>query len=380
MSGINFSRYESLKYVDLPKGLTASELEVVDGTQDDPTPRLALHAEELGDKGVPLGPIGFENLATQLGIPNGFAKKLTKSKKTHVMAYLQRQLAGAWGGGIPLVAVVDQKTEEIVSVTEKPYLFFHGGNEIQELDMRIREFCAQPDSEVKLMSTIDGEDGLIHYRFRHGKEREVDPAADDSLWAWGLGFSHSPYGVVLPKVQKMLERLVCANLTYIPEKVYAWTPRWEDTFEARWKIVEEFLLTAPEPQYGQLEGYLRRARQTKASLAEVSAVRRQLKKFLRLNDDEAAQRIDTSIHWAEIVEAYPEVFGPDADFKPSKKWLSAASTPVSIFDLYNYLTEEATHAPSDADEKALRMPLLISAGELLTKTPDLQDVPRQVVW
>jgi hypothetical protein len=64
---------------------------------------------------------------------------------------------------------------------------------------------------------------------------------------------------------------------------------------------------------------------------------------------------------------------------PRPSGLSELLLPITCYDLYNLLTREVTHAPNTVDAQK-RQGLLVFAGDLLTRKPDLEDLPPRIDW
>ena len=329
-----------------------------------------------GDK--PLTEEALKQLCSYLRIPYPFTKQLRENGRAHVLAYVQRQLSQASNASAILVA----GNKSIVSVTDEEKLHYRGQEAIS-FDTRLREIVGAVNSPFELAGMVCDR-GDINYSILY-KEPEVIEADDTeegakelkSLWRWGFTVKHSALGTTLPSIGVELLRMVCANLTYLPAKTHNYPMPFEFEFEERWEHVANFLVSPPPAQWLTLNGMVTKLSRTTASFREVAEARKKLLKLkIDKEDTETAERINNVLQWKRIRKAYGI---SEMEEKPTKSWYSKAGTPLNLFELYNTVTREATHAPSTLDA-TLRQNILIYAGGILAGKPDLFQVPQAVDW
>jgi len=329
---------------------------------------------DAGQSFVPLGETAFEQLVGYLGAPVGFARKLRKAGRGHVLSYLHKQLAQTVGEANYLAVV--HPTEGVVGLSEKQNLFYLG-EEARELDKKIEEWLSSPTCPFSLKS-YRAEEGEVRYLF-YFKETAVVPEDSGSSWAWGYELRYSLWGKEPASFHVALERKTSQSLTYIPVSKYHYPLNYDANVNHRIDSVFTFLNAAPEPHWKELGRLVQRLRREQASLAEVKKVRKKLTSFLKDQEgdnSESKQRVDSALDWKNIEEAYGL---KELDEKPSLQWFKRASTPVNLFDLYCLLSQEVTYAPNSVSSD-VREKLLTLAGELLCDKPDLEDFPPRIDW
>lgn len=329
---------------------------------------------DAGNTFVPLGETAFEQLLGYLGAPVGFAKKLRKAGRGHVLSYLHKQLAQTVGEASYL-AIVHPK-EGVVGLCEKQTLFFLG-QEARDLDRKIEEWVSTPSCPMTLRS-CRADEGAVRYFFLF-KETAVVPEDSGSSWAWGYELRYSLWGKEPASFHVAVDRKISQSLTYIPETKYHYPLNYDANVNHRIESVLTFLNSAPEPNWKELGRLVQRLRREQASLAEVKTVRKKLASFLKGQEgdnSEGKQRVDSALDWKNIEDAYGL---KELDEKPSLQWFKRASTPVNLFDLFSLLSQEVTYAPNSVSPEA-REKLLTLAGELLCSKPDLEDFPPRIDW
>lgn len=333
----------------------------------------------LGIKGgKPMTEAALKQLCFHLRIPYAFAKQLRNNGRSHVISYIQRQLSQVSNSSVIMVS----GEKNILSIAEEEKLHYQGKDAIT-FDARLKESVASPDSPFELANTLCA-DGDITYslRYKELQSMEADKADEGtkdlrSLWRWGFTINHSVLGMQTPSIGVELLRMVCTNLTYLPAKSYSYPMPFESEFDDRWQHVGEFLASPPPPAWMTLNNMITKLSRTTASFREVAETR---KKLLKLKcdkeDTETAERINAALQWKRIQKAYSI---KDMETKPPKSWYAKAGTPLTLFQVYNTCTQEATHAPSNIDV-ALRQNILIYAGGVLVGSPDLYMQPQQIDW
>jgi hypothetical protein len=329
------------------------------------------------DTALPLTDKALEKMCIYLKIPYKFCCTLQSEGKGHVLSYLQKQLSQIQ----PFTLLMVKNDAEVLSFSEKKDIYFQGA-EAWECDKRIEQMVKAPDSiwELKTKDFLQG-DGTIHYSLFLKEDYSIssDPDQTKPIWRWGFRFKHSVFGSEVPSMGAELFRMVCANLTYLPEKSFKWPLQYNENLDTRLDNVELFFKNPPEPKIKTLERFVAKIASSKASLKEVSEARN---KLLKLKVDKAdwdtQKRIEDSLEWGRIMRAYQL---KDYDERPSKAWFAKATTPLKLFDVWNTVTSEASSASTDIDYN-IRHGLLVYGGQILTKTPDLcgTQIPPQIDW
>ena len=344
-----------------------------------PTPEDDEKSCGIGIKGdKPITENALKQLCSALKIPYAFTKQLRANANGHIIPYLQRQLSRSANSSVTLVS--GEKT--ILSIADEEMLHYRG-KEAVAFDTRLRENVDAPDSPLELANVLFSE-GDVSYslRYKDPASIETDKEGEGTsdlrgLWKWGFTINHSALGTLTPSIGVELLRMVCANLTYMPAKSHSYPMPFENDFEERWSHIANFLNSPPQPQWMTLTNLITKLSRTTASYREVADARKKLLK-LRIDkeDTETAERINAALQWKRIKKAY-DVSGMEE--KPAKQWYSKATTPLNLYEVYNTITREATHAPSTLDV-ALRQNILIYAGSLLTGKPDLYMQPAAIDW
>ena len=142
--------------------------------------------------------------------------------------------------------------------------------------------------------------------------------------------------------------------------------------------MKHFTEDRPTPDWRQLDRWIQRSAKVPASVNELGEVRKKLLSTLQESkeDLDTENRINSLLQWKKVVKGYGL---DDKEFKPNKIWKMRASTPLSLFDLYCALTQEATAAPNTVSWDA-RQKLLVYGGQVLAKVPDINEVPPEIDW
>lgn len=325
----------------------------------------------------------LKHLCKYIDLPYAFSKTLRSKGRAHVISYLQKQLAQTVSGEVTLVCGngSEEGVKVIHSVTDAEKLHYRG-LEAEKLDTRLMESLSRPDSPLELSSRMFSMDGSIRYGLLFKEPKKVDEDKGDAdkekdlagLWKFGFTLKHSVTGLSEPSISMELLRLICANMSYMPEKHYTHALGQNPEFEGRWADIEKFLQDPPTVNVSDL---IARATKTFASMAELRDARNRLMRLkVDAEDTETAERINQALQWKRIQKAYAI---RDMDDKPSPGWYKRATTPIKLFTLQCFLTQEATHAPNTTPWD-VRQGLLIHGGKLLCGKPDLIDIPPVVDW
>lgn len=339
---------------------------------------------KLPDKPLlPLSEDAIKNLCKFLEVPYKFSKDLRKKGNSYVLSYLQQQLSKSINSPVTYVVSNEDNNPFIASFTEDKDLSFKGEDGV-ELDKRMLDTASQNDYPLELMSR-QIVNGKVQYFFLHKNEALVkqDPGERglEPLWRWGYTFSYSLFGNMVAKYGSQVQRMSCSNLTYLPEKIYSKVPAWEYGADLNSKcdtVLNYFTRDLPLPDWKQVDRWVQRLAKVPASVNEVNTVRKRLLKVLQENkeDLDTANRIETTLQWKKIVRGYGL---DDKEFKPTNAWKMRASTPLSLFDLYCTLTQEATAAPNTIPWDQ-RQDLLVYGGKFLAKVPDIAEFPPEIDW
>jgi hypothetical protein len=199
-----------------------------------------------------------------LGAPFGFAKKLKNAGRGHVLAYLHKQLSEV--NGDKYYSAVTHPEQGLVGLSEKENLFFTGSEAIQ-VDQRLEEYLGRSNCPLALKSA-SLQDGHVSYLMFLKEEHDV-LSDTEPVWRWGYEFRHSIWGQEVPAFHVSLERMICANLTYMPEDSYLYPLKYENASELRAESFFTFLQSPPEPNWSQVDRLIARLRRQQASVAEV---------------------------------------------------------------------------------------------------------------
>jgi hypothetical protein len=360
---INFLK--TLTYTDVDLKDIALEVTASDAGEDEDA--------GVSIKGsLPLSENALKQLCSYLKVPYAFAKKLRNNKRTHALIYLQKQLSQASNLSFILVA----NKEQILSITTEEMLHYKG-DEAVKLDTILREEIAKPTSFFDLVNT-EFDEGEISYSIMYKESRDisVDP---DSKWKMGYTLSHSAIGSFETIFNTQLLRVAKASLAYLPEKDFGFQMPYETDFDERFPLILNFLLSPPAEKWGKIESQISKASKTLASFREVKEARSKLSKLRESKEDlELMGRVDQELQWKRIKEEYNI---KDLGFTPSKTWYARASTPNTVFDVFNCISRETTAAPNTLSP-SIRKSLLSYAGSLLMRDSDLGGVsfPPIIKW
>ena len=354
-----------LKYKEI--SLKDIEIEIVQKDEETEGSGIGLRDEDKE-----LTESALHQLCSFLKIPYAFTKSLRNQGRSNVIVYLKKQLSQANNPSVILVS----NNDNILGITETEKLHYRGKEAIT-FDTRLEELVAAKNSPLELTGRMF-HDGEILYSLLYRDPEKIDSDKESQgLWKSGFTISHSAIGSIPPKIGVELLRMVCVNKTFLPAKLHSYPMTFENDFEARWNYVASFLQNPPPPVWTTLNKYVTKLAKTTASLREVKDARSKMQKLkIDREDSETPSRIDAALQWKRINKAYDFKNMPD---KPPKSWYSKASTPLSLFDVYNVITREATAAPNTIDE-GLRLNLLIYGGAVLTSTPDLFMSPTAIDW
>jgi len=331
------------------------------------------------DPGVVLSDAGLKDLCEWLKVPWNFANRLKEKGQSHIISYLQRQLSQGWREEVEMVTShADRKMPEVIAFSKKEDIPFHG-SEVYQIDRRLFEEVEADGHLLELTGRTVHQTG-VHYDFFLKQEHALanDP---DPLWKWGYSLDFSFTGAKAPTFTSTSLRLACANMNYIPEDTFNFPILFEPEFELQAEEVIKFFKELPTPQWALLDNYIKRARKIPTSLGELKRTRSTLRKALMLSkhDTETGTKIDEALRWKEVEREYGLETMKEEGIKRSAKWYARATTPLSIFDTYNFITQSATRLPNDFPFDT-RMSLLIGAGGLLAGKSDLVETPPLVTW
>jgi hypothetical protein len=372
---IDANYLRSLNYTEMNLKDVEIEMKPVDQILDEETKSCGLGIK--GDK--PFTEDALKQLCKFLRLPYAFIKQLRANANGHIVPYLHRQLTRTASSNVVFVS----NDDAILSIAEEEDLHYRGKEAIA-FDARLREAVDAKDSPLELSNvTFSPSEVTYGLRYKDPESIEHDPANDEgdaalrSLWKWGFTITHSALGLGKPAIGVELLRMVCANLTYMPAKTHTYDMPYEESFDEKWAHIATFLANPPVAQWLTLNNLIHRLRRTTASYREVAEARRRLMKLkVDKEDTETLERINAALHWKRIRKAY-DIGAMEPP--PSKQWYTKAGTPLSLFDVYNLVTRESTHAPSTVDV-GLRQNLLIYGGSILTGTPDLFMQPPVIDW
>lgn len=348
---------------DLEIEMTSSDLETEEN-EDEQGCGISIK----GDK--PLTENALKQLCSYLKIPYPFTKQLRNVGRSNVLVYLQKQLSQAAQSTVILVS----GATSIVSITDDEKMHYKA-SELITVDKRLRDTLAS-SSELELKDVVC-EKGLIHYIvFFKTVSEEVE---DESKWRWGFIITFSALGEMKPSIGVVVQRLCDVSIAILPTKTYSYPLDYESEMEDRWNALASFLQNPPIPSWMTLGTAVTKLKKAVASFREVKEARSKLGKLkVDKEDIETLERINTSLQIKRINKEYAV---KDLPYTPSKLWYCRATTPLSLFDVFNCVVREATSAPNTVSFE-IRKNLYIYAGNLLMGTPDLcvEQNPPVVNW
>jgi len=260
-----------------------------------------------------------------------------------------------------VTAIVNNHNQEIVNLFDRPI------KEERQIDLsaglRYTEaFLKDNENDLELRDfNFDPTNISIGINFKNpGSDIDVFGDGRD-MWKGGFGMNFS-----LNKSQfyPYLLRLVCSNgMT----AVHRMAQRFIDSADFSQKTfdtqVRKFLTGDALRQ--EVSANAERLRGNNASLREFNAARGLVMKF----DKELAV---TAFSDHEIRNRYKAV-GIDLNKSKGTRWQSTANSNVNAYDLFNRITNVATHSVTD-ENVAFRMELNRLASELFFKGPDFASV------
>jgi hypothetical protein len=324
-----------------------------------------------GDR-AQLTPFGFESLCESIQVPLRFARRLKQEGKSHVLAYLQKQLARAYSAE-PVIAVVRDKRLESVTLDN---LLPYKGMDITELDDAITRHCSDETCKVSWTGrSILGND--VVYDFVQGQQK-IDADPDGSEWQFGYSFHYSIIGSELPYFTAFAVRKSNMARMEFPERRFRHKLSRNKRYGTAVDSMLEYLSDLPPPNWDILNGYVKKLVSIPASMRELKEVRNRLVRALKIDkeDKATAERIDKSLYWNEIVSEYGL---KDLEVKPTRNWYMRASTPHTLWYVYDVLIRETTHAPNDLAFES-RKKLHAYSAKLLDRVPDLAEKTPNVTW
>lgn len=337
---------------------------------------LATVSLDLGDSGAlvlalsetesyPLTPRGFESLCRVIQVPVGFGKKLRDDGASHVLSYLQRQLAQTYVRE-PVIIVLDKSTirdtaDHILAVTTKD-MILPSNEAISEMDHEILK-TAQNYAKTELVSRVEV-DGTLRYTF---VAKQARLSVDTSEYRFGHVYAYSLYGLEAPQIYQVAVRCEDMSTMTLPLKPAEYSTR-NATFLGDLLSAIEALDTAG---WTDLDIFLTRLNGVKASLYEIKETRQKMLKMLKVDQEdlETNERIENFFGWKKLQARY-EI--KTMSQKPSKKWYMSAASDLKLLDVYLKLIAETTHAPNTLPVES-RIKLEKYATKMLGRMPDLAE-------
>jgi len=320
--------------------------------------------------GKPFTKIAIKNLCSYLKIPYQFTKQLQTIGRSNVIVYLQKQLSQVSDFNVILV----EDSDRILSITDEEKLHYKG-SELINIDKRIQD--AVKESQLDLVDVVSDK-GSINYLLFHKQkpDEEIEP---DSSWRWGFIISFSALGEAKPTIGVIVQRSRDASMAILPTKTYSYPLDYESELEDRWNAIASFIQNPPAPAWMTLEASVTKLKKTVASFREVKETRSKLGKLkIDKEDNETLERLNTTLQMKRIAKEYAV---KDLSYTPTKLWYCRASTPLTLFEVFNFVAVEATAAPNTLPFE-LRRNLYMYAGNLLLGTPDLavEQNPPAINW
>lgn len=259
-----------------------------------------------------------------------------------------------------VTAVYDRKNNNITQVLNR------GIKEEKPIDLTnglrfTEEFLKKTDTELELQDlNFDPQNICININFKN-PNADIDVFGDGKdMWKAGFGlqfhlnkFVSSPY----------LHRLVCSNGMVAAHRM---SQRFISSDEFNQRTFEHQIqkYVGPLSQIDEVKAYCNRLRNNNASLREYFEAHDAVKNF----DKELALEVFPT---DEISSRYRSI-GIEAR-KQNARWKATANSNVNSYDVFNRLTNVATHRLTDQDI-AMRMEINRLASGLFFNGPDFQAV------
>lgn len=189
----------------------------------------------------------------------------------------------------------------------------------------------------------------------------------------GIYVDTSSVGRIRPRISEGMERLVCTNMSYVTERG-AGFPIYSDrdqSIKSFTELMAKYLDHGADSQF-----YADRVKTLKkhnASLEELNRAHRLLSSYVDKEDDVLRGDIEKKLP----VQAVCEKYGIESVRSRSPRWRTTATTPVKIWDVFDYVTFFGSNVLSDNDA---RLSVQIEGGKILTKDPDVLAVAPLVEW
>lgn len=306
---------------------------------------------------------GFRSLCALLGVPYGFAKKLTTDGKSHVLGTLQKQLSRAMRE--PVVAVCDAE-DTVLSFCEKHTLPLRSDN-FHMLDDEIIKVCGTENFKATLVARKVYHGDVFYYFDQGSSTIDADP---ESTYRYQTVLHYCAVGLHRPYFYEQAVREVDGAVFVITEKPVYFE---STTFQ---KLVNDLLAEIEgikDGSFNFLNLTIAKLKASTASLREVKEARQKIGKALKAAENEDAKeikkRVEGIFRWRKITKAYDIAA---LDPKPSKKWYMSAAAPYDLFHVYSNFAREVTHAPNTLEMEA-RLSLQRWSAKMLHRVPDLAE-------
>ena len=206
---------------------------------------------------------------------------------------------------------------------------------------------------------------------------ENSPFPDD-MFKLGIDMSNSELLFKQTNVRGAIHRMVCTNRATMIAKECSWNAKHIGSFENL--IVDTYtgfdqVLSQNVTMEKWLQEKIHRMVNVNASLREVSDAHKILGGFIE-RAPESVNVLDERIPVKEYVEKYGLEFPVKGK---NSRWLSTASTPKNLYELYNDATWISSNAEFLTDEEKLESG--IALGKLfLGDEPDLLNIAPKISW
>jgi len=205
----------------------------------------------------------------------------------------------------------------------------------------------------------------------------VESAMINDIFTYGINLKNDQDLHSVTQVRGAIERLVCTNRAVMSEKGY--TEHCQHIGTSSRSLINEVYkilnkkIKSPNPIDGFIQRQLKPMTECNASLNELKASWDVINYIEpSLNED---LKINELVPYTKTLKAYNL---EDTDDK-SKMWMSTASTPIKMYDLYNNMTWIASnHGFIDVEKKLATQ---IKLGKLfLHDSPNMLDLAPQMNW
>lgn len=260
-----------------------------------------------------------------------------------------------------VTAVLNRRDNTISKV------FNYGIKEEKPIDLTsglryTEEFLKNTDANLDLQDfNFDPENICININFKN-PDANIDVFGDGKdMWKAGFGIQfHLNKFITSP----FFLRLVCSNGMVAAHRM---AQRFVNSDELTQKTFDKQVVkyTGPASGMDEIQAYCRRLRDNNASLREFYAARNRIK---NIDKDLAEEYFSEN----DIIGRYKTI-GIDVN-RQNSRWMATANSNVNSYDLFNSLTNIASHRLVSDEDIATRMEINRLASDLFFTGPDFKSM------